>query len=71
MPTTATMTPTPARAREAVKPDLWKEALATLSPEDQKQYEDCSSGMLGVLKQVCSHFLVMQMCIIRRVSIDR
>ena len=59
MPTTATMTPTPVRAKEAVKPDLWKEALATLSLEDQKQYEDCSSDMLSVLKQVCNHCLVM------------
>ena len=59
MPATTTMTPTPVRAKEAVKPDLWKEALATLSPEDQKQYEDCSSSMLSVLKQVCNHCLMM------------
>ena len=52
MPTTAMMTPIPLRAKEAVKPDLWREALATLSPEDQKQYEDCSMSMLSVLKQV-------------------
>ena len=62
MPTTATITPTPVRAKEAVKPDLWKEALATLSPEDQKQYADCSSSMLSVLKQVCNHCLMMQIC---------
>ena len=53
MSTTATMTPTPVPAKEAVKPDLWKEAFATLNPEDQKQYEDCSLSMLTVLKQVC------------------
>lgn len=40
------------RTKEAVKVDLWKQALATLNAEDQKQYEDCSSSMLDVLKQV-------------------
>ena len=53
MPTSATMTPTPVPAKQAVKLDLWNEALATLSPEDQKQYENCSPSMLTVLKQVC------------------
>ena len=71
MPTTATMTPTPVRAKEAVKPNLWKEAFATLSPEDQTQYENCSSSMISILKQVCSHCLVMQMCIVWKISIDR
>ena len=47
------MTSTTAQATEAVKPDLWKQALATLSTEDQKQCEGCSSSMLDVLKQVC------------------
>ena len=65
------MAPTPERAKEAVKSDLWKEAFATLSPEDQKQYESCSSSMIDVLKQVCNHCLVMQICIIPKISIDR
>ena len=65
------MTPLPVRTKKAVKPDLWKEALGTLSPEDQKQYEDCSSGMLSVLKQVCNHCLVMQMCITWKISVDK
>ena len=71
MPTTVTMTPTTVRVKEAIKPDLWKEALATLSLEDQKQYEDCSSSMLSILKQVRNHCLVMQMGIIWKISIDR
>ena len=65
------MTPIPERAKEAVKPDLWKEAFATLSPEDQKQYEDCSSGMLSVLKQVWNHYPGLQVCIVWKISIDR
>ena len=52
------------RTKEAVKPDLWKQALATLNAEDQKQYEDCSLSMLDVLKQVCNYRLIMRMCII-------
>lgn len=60
----ASTTPTPMRTKEAVKPDLWKQALATLNAEDQKQYEDCSSSMLDMLKQVCNYRLIMRMCIV-------
>ena len=42
----ASTTPTSMRPKEAVKPDLWKQALATLNAEDQKQYEDCSSSIV-------------------------
>ena len=42
----------PLRTKEAVKQDLWREALANLNAEDQKQYQDCSSNMLEVLRQV-------------------
>ena len=71
MLTTAMMTPTPVSTEKALKPDLWKEAFASLSTEDQKQYEDCSSSMLSVLKQVCNLRLVMQTSVIWKISIDR
>ena len=65
MSTPATMASTksaPVRTQDTAKPDLWKQALATLSAKDRKQYEDCSPSMLDVLKQVCNHCLIMKMC---------
>ena len=41
---------------EGVNQDLWEQAWDTLSAEDRKQYEDCSNGMLDVLKNVCNNF---------------
>ena len=36
--------------------DLWMQALNTLSVEDRKQFDDPSSSMLDVLKNVCILF---------------
>ena len=48
--------PSPSMAAElpqdGAKPDLWKQALATLTAEDQQQYQDNGHDMLGVLKKV-------------------
>ena len=52
------MASTPAFNEENTKPDLWREAFAILSAVNQKQYEDCSTNMLEVLKQVRNHLLV-------------
>lgn len=38
---------------DAAKLDLWEQALATLSAEDQKHFIHPSSSMLDVLKEVC------------------
>ena len=39
---------------DAAKQDLWKQAWDSLSAEDQRQYDDSTSGMLSILKNVCN-----------------
>jgi len=56
--TSVGLTALPARSKSnnSAKPDLWEEALNTLSAEDRKQYAHSIYDPLEVLKKVCGHF---------------
>ena len=55
---TANTLPIRERTVDANNRDLWKQALTSLSAEDQEQYKECSLSMLDVLGEVCNQEMV-------------
>ena len=59
---TANTLPIPERTEDENNRDLWKQALTSLSAEDQQQYKECSLSMLNVLGEVCNQEMVPFLC---------